>query len=98
MIYFSDGRKENLKMCFKKSNRKVRDLLNGECVVVIDGGFAYNTIVEWSLADFLDDKPPFVEVNFNERCEGDTMYFTSNLDESLYEFNELIFKVVDEEN
>lgn len=78
-------------MCFKKSNRKVGDLLNGERVVVIDGGFAYNTTVEWGLADFLDDKPPFVEVNFNERCEGDTMYFTSDLDESLYEFNGMLF-------
>lgn len=72
-------------MNFKMSDRKVKDLLNGESVIVLDGGFSYNCLVEWTLADFMDDVPPFVEVNFNERCEGDTMYFTADLNEDLFE-------------
>lgn len=78
-------------MIFKSSNRKVKDLLNGEEVILLSGRFAYNTIVEWTLADFLDDVPPFVEVCFNERTEGDTVYNTADLGHDLYEVNGLIF-------
>ena len=49
-------------MNFKLSERKVQDLLNGEEVILLSGRFAYNTLVEWVLADFLDDVPPFLEV------------------------------------
>ena len=80
-------------MSLKISNRKIKDLLNGESVIVLSGGFSYNCTVEWTLADFMDDNPPFVEVNFNERCEGDTIYFTSDLSGLLYEFNEYLFVV-----
>lgn len=82
-------------MNFKVSNRKVKDLLNNESVIVLSEGFAYNTVVEWTLADFMEDKPPFVEVNFNERCEGDTIYYTSNLESGLYEFFDCMIIVVE---
>ena len=82
---------ERLKMNFKLSDRKVKDLLNGEGVILLSGRFAYNTIVEWTLADFLDDVPPFVEVCFNERIVGDTVYNTADLEHNLYEINGLIF-------
>ena len=78
-------------MNFKLSERKVKDLLNGEEVVLLSERFAYNTLVEWSLADFLDDIPPFLEVCFNERMEGDTVYHTANVNHDLYELNGLIF-------
>lgn len=78
-------------MNFKLSERKVKDLLNGEEVILLSGRFVYNTIVEWVLADFLDDVPPFLEVCFNERVEGDTVYHTSNVEHDLYELNGLIF-------
>lgn len=78
-------------MNFKLSERKVKDLLNGEEVILLSGRFAYNTLVEWTLADFLEDVPPFVEVCFNERTVGDTIYNTANLEHHLYEVNGLIF-------
>ena len=78
-------------MNFKLSERKVKDLLNGEEVILLSGRFAYNTLVEWALADFLDDVPPFLEVCFNERMEGDTVYHTANVEHDLYELNGLIF-------
>ena len=78
-------------MNFKLSGRKVKDLLNGEEVTLLSGRFAYNTLVEWVLADFLDDVPPFLEVCFNERMEGDTVYHTANVEHDLYELNGLIF-------
>ena len=91
MTYMLNGLKVDLKMNFKKSDKQVKDLLNGEEVVVLSGGFAYNTLVEWTLADFMDNVPPFVEVNFNERCEAETIYYTSDLETPLYEFNSLFF-------
>ena len=90
MTYMLNGLKVDLKMNFKKSDKQVKDLLNGEEVVVLSGGFAYNTLVEWTLADFMEDSPPFVEVNFNERCEDETIYYTSDLETPLYEFNGLL--------
>lgn len=78
-------------MNFKLSKRKVKDLLNGDEVILLSGRFAYNTTVEWTLADFLDDVPPFVEVCFNERTVGDTVYNTADLEHDLYEVNELVF-------
>ena len=78
-------------MNFKLSERKVKDLLNGEEVILLSGRFVYNTLVEWVLADFLDDVPPFLEVCFNERMEGDTVYHTANVEHDLYELNGLIF-------
>lgn len=83
-------------MNIKKSEKKVKDLINGESVIVFSDGFSYNTIVEWTLADFMEDEPPFVEVCFNERCEGDTIYYTSDLDQELFEFNECL--IIVEEN
>lgn len=78
-------------MNFKLSERKVKDLLNGEEVILLSGRFAYNTIVEWTLVDFLDDVPPFLEVCFNERSEGESIYYTTNLEHELYEVNGLVF-------
>lgn len=78
-------------MNFKLSERKVKDLLNGEEVILLSGRFVYNTLVEWVLADFLEDIPPFLEVCFNERMEGDTVYHTANVEHDLYELNGLIF-------
>ena len=74
-------------MNFKLSDRKVKDLLNGEDVVVISDKLFYNCIVKWELADFDDTRPPFVEVCFNERCEEDTIYFTDNLEQDVYELD-----------
>lgn len=73
-------------MNINKSEKKVRDLVNGDSVIVFSEGFAYNTTVEWTLADFMEDEPPFVEVCFNERCEEDTIYYTSDLDRELFCF------------
>ena len=79
-------------MNFKLSERKVKDLLNGEEVILLSGRFAYNTLVEWVLADFLDDVPPFLEVCFNERMEGDTVYHTANVEHGskIYNYNTFV--------
>lgn len=74
-------------MNFKLSDRKIKDLLNDEDVVVISDKLFYNCIVKWELADFDDTKPPFMEVCFNERSEEDTIYFTDNLEKELYELD-----------
>ena len=37
-------------MNFKLSERKVKDLLSGEEVILLSGRFVYNTLVEWTLA------------------------------------------------
>lgn len=84
-------------MNFKVSNRRVKDLLNNESVIVLSEGFAYNTIVEWTLADFMEDEPPFVEVNFNDRCEGDTIYYTDNLNSELFELGDCLVLIENSE-
>ena len=60
-------------------------MLNGTEVVVFSGNFVFNTIVEWHLADHLEDAPPFLEVLFVDRCTEEAILCVSNLDKVVYE-------------
>lgn len=76
-------------MYFKKTQRKFKDLLNGESVIVLSGEFAFNTTVKWEIADYLDDVPPFLEITFIERTEdSDAVYYTKDLDKDVYQLSE----------
>ena len=85
MIYTLIGQKEDLKMYFKVSDKQVKHLLNGTEVVVFSGKFVFNTIVEWHLADHLEDAPPFLEVLFVDRCTEEAILCVSNLDQVVYD-------------
>ena len=79
------GQKEGLKMNFNMSDKQVKQLLNGTEVVVFSGNFVFNTIVEWHLADHLEDAPPFLEVLFVDRCTEEAILCVSNLDQVVYD-------------
>ena len=79
------GQKEGLKMNFNISDKQVKHLLNGTEVVVFSGKFVFNTIVEWHLADHLEDAPPFLEVLFVDRCTEEAILCVSNLDQVVYD-------------
>ena len=85
MIYTLIGQKEDLKMYFKVSDKQVKHLLNGTEVVVFSGKFVFNTVVEWHLADHLEDAPPFLEVLFVDRCTEEAILCVSNLDQVVYD-------------
>ena len=85
MIYTLIGQKEDLKMYFKVSDKQVKHLLIGTEVVVFSGKFVFNTIVEWHLADHLEDAPPFLEVLFVDRCTEEAILCVSNLDQVVYD-------------
>ena len=85
MIYTLIGQKEDLKMYFKVSDKQVKHLLNGTEVVVFSGKFVFNTIVEWHLADHLEDAPPFLEVLLVDRCTEEAILCVSNLDQVVYD-------------
>ena len=70
-------------MNFKVSSKPVKHLLNGTEVVVLSGKFVFNTVVEWQLADFSDEVPPYLEVLFVDRCTEETILCVSNLDHEL---------------
>ena len=72
-------------MNFNVSDKQVKHLLNGAEVVVFSGKFVFNTIVEWHLADHLEDAPPFLEVLFVDRCTEEAILCVSNLDKVVYE-------------
>ena len=71
----------NLNVAYKQ----VKHLLNGTEVVVFSGKFVFNTIVEWHLADHLEDAPPFLEVLFVDRCTEEAILCVSNLDQVVYD-------------
>ena len=79
------GQKEGLKMNFNISDKQVKHLLSGTEVVVFSGNFVFNTIVEWHLADHLEDAPPFLEVLFVDRCTEEAILCVSNLDQVVYD-------------
>ena len=85
MICMLIGQKEDLKMNFNISDKHVKHLLNGTEVVVFSGNFVFNTIVEWHLADHLEDAPPFLEVLFVDRCTEEVILCVSNLDQVVYD-------------
>lgn len=85
MICMLIGQKEGLKMNFNISDKQVKHLLSGTEVVVFSGKFVFNTIVEWHLADHLEDAPPFLEVLFVDRCTEEAILCVSNLDKVVYE-------------
>ena len=91
MICILIGQKEGLKMNFNMSDKQVKHLLNGTEVVVFSGKFVFNTIVEWHLADHLEDAPPFLEVLFVDRCTEEVILCVSNLDKEIYEVNNMLF-------
>lgn len=72
-------------MYFKVSDKQVKHLLNGTEVVVFSGKFVFNTIVEWHLADHLEDAPPFLEVLFVDRCTEEAILCVSNLEQVVYD-------------
>ena len=72
-------------MNFNVSDKQVKHLLNGAEVVVFSGKFVFNTIVEWHLADHLEDAPPFLEVLFVDRCTEEAVLCVSNLDKIVYD-------------
>ena len=53
----------------KISNKKIKDLVRGEMVIVIYNGIATTTFYDSDVADYVDDEPPFTEHLFNERSE-----------------------------
>ena len=85
MTYMLIGQKEGLKMNFNISDKQVKHLLNGTEVVVFSGNFVFNTIVEWHLADHLEDAPPFLEVLFVDRCTEEAILCVSNLEQVVYD-------------
>lgn len=80
-------------MNFKVSSKPVKHLLNGTEVVVLSGKFVFNTVVEWQLADFSDEVPPYLEVLFVERCTEETILCVSNLDQEVYELGNVLLVV-----
>ena len=80
-------------MNFKVSSKPVKHLLNGTEVVVLSGKFVFNTVVEWQLADFSDEFPPYLEVLFVERCTEETILCVSNLDQEVYELGDVLLVV-----
>lgn len=80
-------------MNFKVSSKPVNHLLNGTEVVVLSGKFVFNTVVEWQLADFSDEVPPYLEVLFVERCTEETILCVSNLDQEVYELGDVLLVV-----
>lgn len=74
------------------SGSKVGKLLNGDEVIVIitDGAYkgGHTTKVKYELADFMDDEPPFMEILFVDKYD-DTVYFTADMRETVYELNGL---------
>lgn len=82
------------KISLKNSGKKVGDLINGDVVVVIltEGVYkgGYNTTVKYELADFMDDEPPFIEVSFVTE-QDDTVFFTDDLSQPVYELDGLLF-------
>lgn len=80
-------------MNFKVSSKPVKHLLNGTDVVVLSGKFVFNTVVEWQLADFSDEVPPYLEVLFVDRCTEETILCVSNLDQEVYELGDVLLVV-----
>lgn len=80
-------------MNFKVSSKPVKQLLNGTEVVVLSGKFVFNTVVEWQLADFSDEVPPYLEVLFVDRCTEETILCVSNLDQEVYELGDVLLVV-----
>ena len=85
MIYTLIGQKGDLKMNFNVSDKQVKHLLNGAEVVVFSGKIVFNTIVEWHLADHLEEAPPFLEVLFVDRCTEEAILCVSNLEQVVYD-------------
>lgn len=77
-------------MIFKRLGKSVGDLINGDAVIVLHTEGYYKggntTTVRYELADFMDDSPPFIEVCFINK-EDECVYFTSNLEELIYEID-----------
>lgn len=69
----------------KINGKMVKHLLNGTEVFVFSGKSVFNTIVEWHLADHLEDVRPFLEVLFVDRCTEEAILSVSNLDQVVYE-------------
>ena len=80
-------------MNFKVSSKPIKHLLNGTEVVVLSGKFVFNTVVEWQLADFSDEVPPYLEVLFVDRCTEETILCVSNLDQEVYELGDVLLVV-----
>ena len=97
MTFILIGQKESLKMNFNVSDKQVKHLLNGAEVVVFSGKFVFNTIVEWHLADHLEDAPPFLEVLFVDRCTEEAVLCVSNLDKIVYDLEGVLI-VFDKED
>lgn len=78
------------------SGKTVGELLNNEEVIVIitDGAYkgGHTTKVKYELADFMDDEPPFMEILFVDKYD-DTVYFTADMSEPVYELNGLLVVV-----
>lgn len=83
------------------SGKKVGELLNKDEVIVIitDGAYkgGHTTKVKYELADFMDDEPPFMEVLFVDKYD-DTVYFTADMSEVVYELNGLMVVIGKGEN
>ena len=75
------------------SGKTVGKLLNDDEVVVIitDGAYkgGHTTKVKYELADFMDDEPPFMEILFVDKYD-DTVYFTADMLEPVYELDGLL--------
>lgn len=75
------------------SGKTVGRFLNGDEVIVIitDGAYkgGHTTKVRYELADFMDDEPPFMEILFVDKYD-DTVYFTADMAEPVYELNGLL--------
>ena len=83
------------------SGKVVGKLLNGDEVIVIitDGAYkgGHTTKVKYELADFMDDEPPFMEILFIDKYD-DTVYFTADMTETVYELNGLLVVIGKEDN
>lgn len=75
------------------SGSVVGKLLNDDevTVVITDGAYkgGHTTKVKYELADFMDDEPPFMEILFVDKYD-DTVYFTADMSEPVYELNGLL--------
>lgn len=78
------------------SGKWVGELLNNDEIVVIitEGAYkgGHTTKVKYELADFMDDEPPFMEILFVDKYD-DTVYFTADMTEVVYELNGLLIVI-----
>lgn len=88
--------KQESTLQMEESGKTVGKLLNGDEVIVIikDGAYkgGHTTKVKYELADFMDDEPPFMEILFVDKYD-DTVYFTADMIEPVYELNGLLVVV-----